>query len=84
VFAEALDDATVAVMSLPDFEALMRDEPGVALRVMQAIGRQLISSQGVSSQYPRMSSGTLQSIATWKEVGIPRYSPTSDELKENP
>jgi CRP/FNR family transcriptional regulator len=45
VFAEALDDATVAVMSLPDFEALMRDEPGVALRVMQAIGRQLIHTQ---------------------------------------
>ena len=45
VFAEALDDATVAVMGLPDFEALLRDQPDVARRVTQAIGRQLLNTQ---------------------------------------
>ncbi|HMA36998.1 MAG TPA: Crp/Fnr family transcriptional regulator [Chloroflexia bacterium] len=45
VFAEALDDATVAVMGLADFEALMRGEPGVAFKVTQAIGQQLIRTQ---------------------------------------
>lgn len=45
VFAEALDDATVAVIGLADFEALMRGQPGVALKVTQAIGQQLIRTQ---------------------------------------
>jgi len=45
VFAEALDDAIVAVMGLADFEALMRGQPGVALKVTQAIGQQLIRTQ---------------------------------------
>jgi CRP/FNR family cyclic AMP-dependent transcriptional regulator len=45
VFAEALDDATVAVLGLGDFEALMRGQPGVALKVTQAIGQQLIRTQ---------------------------------------
>lgn len=45
VFAEALDDATVAVMGLADFEALMRGQPGVALKVTQAIGQQLMRTR---------------------------------------
>jgi CRP/FNR family transcriptional regulator, cyclic AMP receptor protein len=45
VFAEALDDATVAVMGLADFEALVRGHPDVALKVTQAIGQQLIRTQ---------------------------------------
>ena len=45
VFAEALDDATVAVMGLADFEALMRGQPDMALKVTQAIGQQLIRTQ---------------------------------------
>ncbi len=45
VFAEALDDTTVAMLGLADFEALVRDRPDVALKVTQAIGRQLIHTQ---------------------------------------
>ncbi|HUS17250.1 MAG TPA: Crp/Fnr family transcriptional regulator [Chloroflexia bacterium] len=44
-FAEALDDATVAVMGLADFKALMRDQPDVALKVTQAIGQRLMQTQ---------------------------------------
>ncbi len=45
VFAEALDDARVAVLGLRDFEALVRGQPDVALKVTQAIGQQLIRTQ---------------------------------------
>jgi len=45
VFAEALDDATVAVMGLADFAALMRDQPDMAFKVTQAIGQRLIQTQ---------------------------------------
>jgi CRP-like cAMP-binding protein len=44
-FAEAVDDALVCVMSRSDVERLIRDQPTVALRMIEALSRRLALSE---------------------------------------
>lgn len=73
-YAEALDDVTVCVMSRADVHRLLLDDPRIASRISETLGRRLAAleqrlSDAVFKSVPQRVAETLLTLATQRTLG---------------